>query len=303
MNTYSINKKLNKYCQNLLSFLAKKYGFNEKEVCNEYEESIKKPKQKPQPQLKTEDTGKQFEMAICLTYGIAYNGNYKYDMELPQKLKIRLSSLVEQKLFPMCKHTANKGARYDFTSIENDALHLSAKTTKKGVGMVAPQVIGQPSPQKFCDIVGFTFSDVEKLKYDIQSRITIILPFLVNYTFDSDTLYYNKDKDSIRYIKMVSPILWDKHTFTWSCYASVTGSSATSDTTGSSASATDSIAVADANKKIWNNSSTLKIKVEDKYIDLVEFQFHTKSRKNMAIRWFYENVLSIFKDNFNIINL
>jgi len=293
MNTYSINKKLNKYCQNLLSFLAKKYGFNEQEVCNEYEQSIKKPQ--PQQQLKTEDTGKQFERAICLTYGIAYNGNYKYDMELPQKLKIRLFPLVEQKLFPMCKHTANKGARYDFTSIENDALHLSAKTTKKGVGMVAPQVIGQPSPQKFCDIVGFTFSDVEKLKYDIQSRITIILPFLVNYTFDSDTLYYNKDKDSIRYIKMVSPILWDKHTFTWSCYASAAATATDA--------VTDSLAVADTNKKIWNNSSTLKIKVEDKYIDLVEFQFHTKSRKNMAIRWFYENVLSVFKDHFNIIHL
>lgn len=303
MNTYSINKKLNKYCQNLLSFLAKKYGFNEQEVCNEYEQSIKKPQ--PQQQLKTEDTGKQFEMAICLTYGISYNGNYKYDMELPEKLKIRLFPLVEQKLFPMCKHTANKGARYDFTSIDNDNVHLSAKSTKKGVGMVAPQVIGQPSPQKFCDIVGFTFSNIDNLKCDIQSRITIVLPFLVNYTFDSDTLYYNKDKDTIRYIKMTSPILWDKHTFTWSCYAAAGASptDAVADADADALAVADAVAVANTNKKIWNNSSTLKIKVEDKYIDLVEFQFHTKSRKNMAIRWFYENVLSVFKDNFNIINL
>ena len=32
--------------------------------------------------LKTEDTGKMFEMAICYAYGIEYNGKYKYSMEL-----------------------------------------------------------------------------------------------------------------------------------------------------------------------------------------------------------------------------
>ncbi len=89
--------------------------------------------------LHTEDTGKMFEMAICLAYGIPYNGNYKYGMELPERLKPRLLKLTE--LFPMCRHTANKQARYDFTSLTCDT-HLSAKTTKKGGGKVAPQVIG-----------------------------------------------------------------------------------------------------------------------------------------------------------------
>lgn len=44
--------------------------------------------------LHTEDTGKIFEMAICLAYGIPYNGKYKYGMEEPEKLKARLQNLL-----------------------------------------------------------------------------------------------------------------------------------------------------------------------------------------------------------------
>ena len=79
--------------------------------------------------LLTEDLGKMFEMAICLTFGIPYDGKYKYGMEFPEKLKVRLAKLTE--LFPMCSHTAKKGARYDYTSIDGTQ-HLSAKTNKKG---------------------------------------------------------------------------------------------------------------------------------------------------------------------------
>ena len=43
----------------------------------------------------TEDTGKIFEMAICLAYGILYDGKYKYSMEMPEKIKPRLTKLVE----------------------------------------------------------------------------------------------------------------------------------------------------------------------------------------------------------------
>jgi hypothetical protein len=51
--------------------------------------------------------------------------------EEAEKLKERLYKLKE--LFPSCSHTAKQGARYDFTSINDKNLHLSAKTTKKGV--------------------------------------------------------------------------------------------------------------------------------------------------------------------------
>jgi len=223
------------------------------------------------PKIVTEDTGKIFEMAICLAYRIPYDGKYKYSMDSAEKLKERLHRLVE--LSPMCRHTAKKGSRYDFTGIE-ETEHLSAKSTKGGVGKVAPQVIGQSQPKKFCEIVGIEHTTNRNLKEYIQTNILTILPILVIYTFDCPTVYYNRQEDTIRYITLNKDIEWDKYNFKWTC---------------------------DFNK--WKNSTTLKIVTQEKELALLEFQFHTKSRTNMAIRWCYENFLTIFNDNLSIIKL
>jgi hypothetical protein len=218
--------------------------------------------------LKTEDTGKMFEMAICLAYGIPYDGKYKYDMELPTKLQSRLSKLPE--LFPKCTHSAKRGARYDFTAVDS-SVHLSAKTIKKGSGKVAPQVIGQAQPEKFCAELGIPFTTVPELKAYIQTNICSILPHLVSHTFDCPNIYYHQELDSIKFIKMTKEIDWSKMTYQWT-------------KTGAD----------------WNNSSTLKIGVNGGFVPLVEFQFHSASRTNMAVRWCYDNVLDIFRDNFTI---
>ena len=222
--------------------------------------------------LKTEDTGKMLEMAICLAYGIPYDGKYKYGMDVPEKLKPRLAPLLE--LFPKCSHTAKRGARYDFTALDDETKHLSAKSTKKGVGKVAPQVIGQSQPEKFCSVIGIEFTTIPALKEYIQTNIKTILPHLVDHTFDCSTLYYNQELDTLRFITLETPIKWDDYEFSWTC-----------------------------SWDKWANSSTLKIKSDKKDIALVEFQFHTASRTNMAVRWCYESFLTIFKDNLKIINL
>jgi len=221
--------------------------------------------------LQTEDTGKIFEMAICLAYGIPYDGKYKYGMEIPEKLKLRLSKLTE--IFPMCMHTARKGSRYDYTSVDDNSKHLSAKSTKKGVGKVAPQVIGQSQPKKFCNLLGIEYTTIPALKEYIQKEIIKIIPIIVEYTFDCPNIYYNKEKDTIRYITLDQPIVWSSYSFRWTC-----------------------------DWVDWKNSSTLKIIVDENEISLLEFQFHTKSRTNMAIRWSYENFLNIFADNLTISN-
>ncbi len=219
--------------------------------------------------VKTEDTGKQFEMAICLAYGISFIGNYKYGMELPYKLKTRLSKLVT--LFPACRHTAGKTARYDFTTTDG-TMHLSAKTTKKGTGKVAPQVIGQAQPKKFYETVGFLgeYTDVLDLKQRIQTEPSKVLTTLVEHTFDCPNIYYNQERDTIRYIVLNKQIDWSGYEYTWS-----------------------------RKWEEWTNSTTLKLNG----VSLVEFQFHSKSRTNMAIRWNYENFLAIFRNNLTISNL
>jgi hypothetical protein len=220
----------------------------------------------------TEDTGKIFEMAICMAYGILYDGKYKYSMEIPEKLKPRLTKLVE--LFPTCSHTAKKGARYDFTSLTDETKHFSAKSTKKGIGKVAPQVIGQSQPKKFCESIGIAYTNNTVLKEYIQTNILTILPILVSYTFDCPIIYYNQKEDTIRFITLNKPIEWTNLNFKWTC-----------------------------NWSEWKNGSSLKIIIEGKEMPLLEWQFHTKSRTNMAIRWYYEYFLTIFNQNLCIIHM
>ena len=224
---------------------------------------------KTPPRVVTEDTGKMFEMAICLAYGIEYDGKYKYDMELPLKLQPRLSKLPE--LFPKVTHSAKRGARYDFTCVDDPTKHLSAKTIKKGSGKVAPQVIGQAQPNKFCKELGIPYTNVPDLKKYIQANITTILPQMINHTFDCPNLYYHQEDDKILFIQLIKDIDWSKMTYEWT-----------------------------KSGDEWNNSSTLKIKTSRGFVGLVEFQFHTTSRTNMAVRWCYDNVLDVFRDNFSI---
>ena len=275
MNTNTINKNINKIIRKCS--ICRKHGHN-KRTCNTMSINNILPKIECEKNinknvgiLQTEDTGKIFEMAICVAYGISYNGKYKYGMEVPDSLKYRLLKLVD--LFPLCKHNGNKN-RYDYTSITDQTKHLSAKTSKKGIGKVSPQVIGQCQPVKFCDILGIYFVDIFSLKEYIQLNIKKILPILVNYTFGCPNIYYNQEQNTIRFIKLEKQIYWNDYKFKWT-----------------------------RDYKIWTNSSTLKIITKDRDVSLIEFQFHTKNRTNMAIRWCYENFLYIFKDNLDIIDI
>lgn len=225
--------------------------------------------------LKTEDLGKMFEMAICLAYRIPYDGPYKYGMELPNRLKDRLLKL--QELFPTPTHTAKKGSRYDYTAVvEDKTWHLSAKTTKINGGKVAPQVVGQAQPKHFCEVLSIPYQDVSPLKKYLQENIQTVLPKLVEYTFDCPTVYYNQEKDTIRYITLAKEIQWSNYRYEWT-----------------------------RSWEEWNNSATLKIQKEKDapFVPILEVQFHTKSRTNMAVRWYYDNFLSFFQEHLSILSL
>ena len=220
--------------------------------------------------LRTEDTGKIFERAICLAYNTPYVGPYKYGLEKPMTLAPRLAALVE--MIPACTHTASRGARYDFTAEDN---HLSAKTSKRRGAKVAPQVIGQCQPTKFCELVGIAFVDVPTLKHWIQTHVADVLPVLAAHTFDCPNVYWNAETDEIKIIRLREEIDFGaagggESPYTWTCSADA-----------------------------WANSSTLKFRG----VALVEFQFHTKSRTNMAIRWCYDNFLTLFRDHLHIVDL
>ena len=229
----------------------------------------------------TEDTGKIFEMAICLLYDIPYDGEFKYNLE---EAKILLPHLVFLKSkFLHLKHIASKGSRYDFTlekieSSENNIenliqlpLYLSTKTTKKDC-KVAPQHIGQVNPITFCERLNMPKMNNTELKKYIQLNIKDILKHFEKNTFDCPIIYYNKHTKTIRYITQILPINWENIIFIWT-----------------------------KDHRNWKNSSTLKVKSSDdnKNISILEIQFHT-NRKNMCNRWCFENLLNTFSEYFNI---
>ncbi len=233
----------------------------------------------PKATLQTEDTGKIFEKAICDAYGIPYDGPFIYSQEEADKLVPRLKRLVTDNLFPQCVHTASKGARYDFTSIGCGDIHLSAKSNKKKGGKIAPQVVGQSHPQKFCQELGIEYTTPENLKQYIQANITTVLPMLWKYTFDSPIVYYVKDTNDIRFITASGSPDWSSFQYVWT-----------------------------RTHDKWKNSSSLKVVIDDgcgnrKEETILEFQFHTKSRHNMAVRWTIDKVLRIFSGHYTVVSL
>ncbi len=214
----------------------------------------------------TENTGKIFEYAFCMAVSIAYSGNYKYSYPRDD-LILRLMSFR----YTDWVHTAANGARYDITERDNENSHLSLKTTKKG-GKVAPQVIGQPSIKKFCELIGIGLLPINELKIHIRNNIQTILPIFEEYTFDCPILYYNESSNIIKYIIKKNKINWSDYEYSWT------------------------------NDWTQNKGSTLKIHIpnSNKKISICEIQFHDSSRNNMANRWCFENILNIFSDNFDI---
>ena len=260
--------------------------------------------------LMTEDTGKIFEKAICDAYGIPYDGPFQYSQDEVDKLTPRLKRLVTDNLFPMCAHTASKGARYDFTAVAGESggevLHLSAKSNKKKGGKVAPQVVGQATPQKFWEecvavsgaggsgtggsgsgtggVAADHPTDPATLKKYIQENIAAIMPMLWRYTFDSPIVYYVRDTDQIRFI---APVVgqqpdWTSFQYSWS-----------------------------RSYDKWTNSTSLRVVTPGggggggggDTTTIMEFQFHTKSRQNMAIRWCIDKVLHVFAGHFKVTDL
>ncbi len=211
----------------------------------------------------TEDTGKQLEMAICLAYNTPYVGKYKYGMEEPERLATRLRDLLPP--LEGVYHSAEKGAVYDFTAPGDH--HLSAKSTKKTGAKVAPQQVGQASVPTFCDRMSITQMEPDQLKSYLQENIESLLAKFEECTFDCPILFFDKQKDSLRYIKRESNFRWAGRTFTWTKSADQ-----------------------------WANSSTLKVDG----VSVMEIQFHT-TRKNMACRWCFENVLSLQSEHLSVV--
>ena len=220
------------------------------------------PVKKP---LQTEDLGKIFEMAICRLYDIPFVGKYKYSIEAAEQLKTRICAFKNAFNHELV-HTAEKGARYDFTCSSNTDLHLSVKTNKKG-DKVCPQVIGQPTKKKFCEFFHLDLNSTNTdIKNYIEQHVKEMLPMYWAYTFDCDILYYRQDKNQLLYVHKKEEPDW---TIMWNWFEPKFSHK--------------------ENGKEWNESTTLM--VNDKAIG--EFQVHNH-RSCIKFRWNFKTALELF---------
>jgi hypothetical protein len=220
--------------------------------------------------LQTEDLGKIFEMAICMLYDTPFDGKYKYSIDEAQLLRSRIEPLLS--VFPhKIKHTAKNGNQYDFCGIEDESIKLSAKTTKKD-GKFCPQVIGQPSKKKFSEFFSIDMSlTLEEIKTHIETNVKNMLYIYFDLTFDCPIIYYNKKTNILQLIKVITKIEWNDYLVEFSHIKK---------------------------SKKWGESSTISIN----NVTIGEFQVHNH-RDCIKFRWAFENVLKVFTDSFEIINL
>jgi len=221
---------------------------------------MKQKEIKLEKKILTEDLGKIFEMAICLLYEIDFNGKYKYSLEEANNIKEKLYKL--KNIFPhKLKHIAKNRNKYDFVSIDNDKINLSAKTTKKN-DKVCPQVIGQPSKKKFCKFFEIDVNyNLEQIKNYIEINIKLLLEIYIFNTFDCPIIYYNKYKNKILFVKLIENISWKNYTILFSHIIK--------------------------NKK-WNESSCIILNE----ITIGEFQIHNH-RDCIKFRWSFEKLLNL----------
>ena len=224
----------------------------------------------PTKTLQTEDLGKIFEMAVCLLYDIPFDGKYKYSMEEAHTLKSRIDPLLLA--FPhKIRHTAKNGSQYDFSGAEDETIKLSAKTTKKD-GKVCPQVIGQPGKKKFCQFFGLDVSlSLEEIKLNIETNVESMLTIYFDLTFDCPIVYYNQKTNILQLIKITKKIEWGSQVIEFSHKKK---------------------------NKQWGESSTISIAG----VTIGEFQVHNH-RDCIKFRWAIENLLRVFADSFDVINL
>lgn len=240
---------------------------------NESVEEIPSDIVESKPKVLTEDLGKIFEMAICKLYDIEYDGKYKYSHEDALIIKDKIFKLKDK--FPYeIKHTAKGGSKYDFTYIGNGyTKYLSAKTSKKD-GKVCPQLIGQPSKKRFCELFELSsLITLNDIKEYIITNITDLLKKYILYTFNCSVIYYNKAKDLLWFIELKenNSIKWEEYDIVFSHITK---------------------------KKDWNESSTISIS----NINIGEFQVHN-NRDCIKFRWMFEKLLNRFKNIFDITDL
>lgn len=222
--------------------------------------------------LETEVDGLSWEFTICSALGIPYDGEFNYNTQKSIELSESIHpSFIDRFSNFTIHHTAKNQNVHDFTLVHKntgEVRFLSAKSTKnRRVGKVAPQVLGQ-SKSRFCETFGLPNDSNESTLVDcVRTRTPEVFNLMFPYTFKNPILYFNLKTNSKNMITALKPIAWEKEKF------------------------------------VFETKTGIKVLKNDKKYNIAEFQVHDTSRKNTCFRWYFETLLELYPDHFEIIDM
>lgn len=217
-----------------------------------------------------EQTGMWTEKILCDILKINFNSKRDYINLLNYPLK--LSKDIGVTIIPILdklqinKHVGNINESFDFLTITGE--HVSLKTNTNGF-KVCPQIIGQTTLHKLNQYFGTEFNKEQFKEYIMTNSLnilnhylsnTFVCKHLINIKYDTGKIYY--------FCKDLPPVLHNtEFEFTNTLLN-------------------------------WNESNTVKIKINDKFFSLAEFQIHN-NRNCIKCRFNFDTIIKLI--NLNLI--
>lgn len=227
----------------------------------------------------TEETGIWMEKIICDILKIQFNtkrkyivkeNNLNYPLKMKKDIEYTLKSILKR--LKINEHVGNKNEYNDFVTREGKTVSL--KTNINGYKMCS-QIIGQCSLKTLNEKLGKNFTKDSYKKYVIKNTKSIINEYL-KYLFCCDHLLSIKFNDGKVY-----------------CLNNLNEDE---DTNILFLDKTVKLELSKNKFKDWNESNTVKIKINDEFIPLAEIQVHN-SRNSIKCRFNFDTVLKLVKNN------
>ena len=226
----------------------------------------------------TEETGIWVEKMVCDILKIKFNTKRNYIVDknnrnYPNKMKKDIEYTLKNvlKKLKIVEHVGNKNEYNDFVTKLGETVSL--KTNTNGYKMCS-QIIGQCSLKKINEKLGKKFTKEQYKKHIINNTNSIINLYL-KYLFCCDHLLSIKfDFGKVYYLNNMNNI-----------YDESEGEKLVE--------ILDKSAILELSKcklQDWNESNTVKIKIDNEFKSLAEFQVH-RSRDSMKCRFNFETIL------------
>jgi len=231
----------------------------------------------------TEETGIWVEKMICDILKIKFNtkrnyivdkNNRNYPFKMKKDIEYTLKNVLKK--LKIVEHVGNRNEYNDFVTKIGETVSL--KTNTNGYKMCS-QIIGQCSLKKINEKLGKSFTK-EQYKHHVINNINSIINLYLKYLFCCDHLLSIKfDFGKIYYLNNMSNNDIDDES--------------EENVDDKSLEFLDKSAVLELSKRKlqdWNESNTVKIKIDNEFKSLAEFQVH-KSRDSMKCRFNFETIL------------